>query len=656
MSFGTGTGVVYATALSFTGVKDTVHAMKVAGVTGTASDIAENVKVQFGAASKDFMLDQAVTGKGTAEFLGTTTVKSTVNDANANLVFADKVTFEGGNITQAKTADFKKGFELKADATVNNISALVGGLDVSTHTLTTDASSVAKIVADSKANPLKVALGGKMDVKSLVAGDDLAAMYVVAPKGLATETTADFVLNLSADISADKLAVINGLLVQPDRFSGTVLVAENKKLLFKAQASGNLTTKVADANNKLLTVSGDGATMTTSDGEISLDKEQKDAILGSGLNDSIARIMKATDQTSSIAKVVAEYVDTTDKAQISTFMAKVVERALPAADVASVSGVSDITSAIGASVSTSGAVSLASNNIDTRLASLGLASGSEGSSGVGFWAQGMMSTGTQDKDGAQEAFGITTKAITGGFDFSPADGHAMGVAFTYANADLDLTDGTKEKTSFVPKVFNMYTSNSLGSDVFFRGRFDLAYTDATNTGKGVFSAKDKELKSTYQTRYLGASGLVGVNVAVAENTFIAPMGGMNYKHIEGYVYKQQFNETASLKKEFASKGAASVTGGFSLYYVSSGEGYSIVPEATVMGVYDLDTQGQKMTVNDSDLVYTVEGEKAASALSVNGSVGATVKYDTIEVGVKAHGAWRSKYLGYGGSLKLRVNL
>jgi hypothetical protein len=658
-------GIVYAENLVFTGAADTVHEMLVGGIKGAGASIAADNIVKFGSGSSEFKLNQALTGAGTAQFVDKTKVVSTIDNADIHLAFDKEAIFEGGNVTKAKDAKFAGGLTLKTAATVNDISSVVGVVNLGTAVLNTD--SAAAVIAASATNAIKFGDNAKIDhsgapltVSQLQAGRKLnfsdaapATEAIVILTNLASDVKEEHVKGFRDEgttMNIYEFSVHEGNLVRIGKPAAEVM-KEIEKNTEAASEDAIPETKIEGSPENIVMHALEVAIKRA------MDKPMESRDLTKGFDYLIKEFLghktilpdSATEEEKVQAKIASEVM--------VNFQKETRERPDDAISKigSSVVGV-DFSMIAGAMAS---AISLTENATNVRFAQVAGAASGDVALKTGFWVLGSVGKGSLEKEGIKKGFKSSSWSMTGGADFEPVEGQVIGASVTYASS-LVKPEGVEDQTkAFKPLVISAYSNNSLGGNIFFR--FIGMMASLSNESKDRTIDPSAELVTAiYNSKYVSVNGMLGANLAMAENAYIVPVAGLEYRYSNAYQIAQTFvKDKAIADKSFSSKGGLIGKAGVSMCYVAAGDGYKFIPEASVMVNYDLNPNAQDMevTMYGTPDIWKVSGASTkAEALYFDGSLGGTMKYDMFEVSLKGNAMKRGKYLGYGGSLKLRVNL
>ena len=188
---------------------------------------------------------------------------------------------------------------------------------------------------------------------------------------------------------------------------------------------------------------------------------------------------------------------------------------------------------------TRGAQQLASKAIDTRRANklTGTNSGNMLESG-GFWVQYAYNDATQDEHDGVYGYDATTNGFSLGMDTELDDMTDVGLAYTYAKADISKNGGgAGSSVNSENHIFTLYSSYSL-DEMFFAGQLSYAFGD--NNGQRCVSGNP--VKASYDSSSWGIGLTGGYTLPIDADWSWQPLGAFNYYSIG----TDDYSETASL--------------------------------------------------------------------------------------------------------------
>lgn len=155
----------------------------------------------------------------------------------------------------------------------------------------------------------------------------------------------------------------------------------------------------------------------------------------------------------------------------------------------------------------------------------------------GFWVQGYVNNTEQDKRDEVNGFDADTGGVAMGLDAAATDQINVGVAFSWANTDVD-TEGVERNTmdidSYRFTVYGAYNAEAYYVDAqlaYATNTFDMERTIVAGTYNAV--ATSEHDGDQYSLRVRG-----GYPMAVGENWYITPRAGLEYTYLTEDTYTE----------------------------------------------------------------------------------------------------------------------
>ncbi len=305
------------------------------------------------------------------------------------------------------------------------------------------------------------------------------------------------------------------------------------------------------------------------------------------------------------------------------------------------------------------ALNIAGNIVDSRLGDFSaptvVSSGSPADAeGMGIWVEGVYGSGEQKKDVAgteATSFKNSMYAAVGGMDYKISDNSLFGVSVGYGSGELKFED-TKVEAKVCGIVALAYAAQNFG-DAFFSEKVGFARFDAERTFKREVDAKATSNPIQY---FAGVNG--GYNIKAGDFVNVAPMFKLRFENVLSFDEKESgATKTLVGIKNEDKKSLIGSAGARIAFNLQASEEMSISPDLHGFVNYDLLASGEKngkfkVTTSSSsvDMQYA-----NAEAFSADAGVGLTVKsLAGFEIGAKVDAQFRTKYLGYMGSLKVKL--
>ena len=199
--------------------------------------------------------------------------------------------------------------------------------------------------------------------------------------------------------------------------------------------------------------------------------------------------------------------------------------------------------AIGTSVASTGTVS-------NRLALLrgtdngrsGMVAGEEMMANRGMWIQAFGTTAEQDERKGVKGYDATTTGLAIGVDSDElVDGTRVGVAFSYASADVDSDAASNAQTDIDAYQLSAYASHNLASGVYLDGMIGYSF----NENKTERTALSNVYTGEYDSNTFTLSAEAGKSYDWKEAK-VTPFVGFNYLNVESDNYREAGTGGAAL--------------------------------------------------------------------------------------------------------------
>ncbi len=175
---------------------------------------------------------------------------------------------------------------------------------------------------------------------------------------------------------------------------------------------------------------------------------------------------------------------------------------------------------------------------ETRLASLrtghtGMAAGNVGQ-GLGVWGQVFGQTGEQDRRGGIDGYDVDSLGVSVGIDTrNLADNATVGLAFSYADTEVDSKNANRTKTEIDTYQVTLYGELKLDSSTWLTGQAAYAHSDndtirhnlggvAGLNARGDFDADTWSLRAELGRDYNMDSGMVLTPSVLANYMYYDP--------------------------------------------------------------------------------------------------------------------------------------
>lgn len=199
--------------------------------------------------------------------------------------------------------------------------------------------------------------------------------------------------------------------------------------------------------------------------------------------------------------------------------------------------------AIGAAVNVGGTTSTVVNN---RLASVragdatGIATGNQGL-GAHLWAQVFGATANQDVRDGIAGYEADSAGVVVGGDVAVTDSMRAGIAFSYADTDVNGDDVNRTDTRMDSYQISLYGDVDLGSDVYASAQLGYMYSDIATTRHNVGLVAGNTATADFSTDQYVARGELGRDLGIASNVTITPSLLANYMLVD----MDDFSETGA---------------------------------------------------------------------------------------------------------------
>lgn len=190
---------------------------------------------------------------------------------------------------------------------------------------------------------------------------------------------------------------------------------------------------------------------------------------------------------------------------------------------------------------TSTTVNVATQSIgltDTRLASLrtgdettGMAAGNVGR-GLRLWGQAFGSTADQDHRDGVDGYEADTFGGAVGLDTTNmSDNAVIGVAFSYADSDIDSDNANDTQTDIGSYQVTVYGDYDIDERTFLSGQFAYAFNDIESTRYNVGGVSGLTANSDYDSNQFTVAGKLGRDYATDQGLTLSPALLADYTHL-----------------------------------------------------------------------------------------------------------------------------
>lgn len=174
---------------------------------------------------------------------------------------------------------------------------------------------------------------------------------------------------------------------------------------------------------------------------------------------------------------------------------------------------------------------------NARMASLengnvisGMAAGNM-SEGLGAWGQVFGTTGEQDKRDGVDGYDVDTVGFAIGIDSQNiAENTTLGLAFSYADTDVDSKNANRTKTEVDTYQVSLYGSHNWDSRTRVLGQVAYASSDNDTTRHDVGGVAGLDAKGNFDADVWAVNAKVERDYEVNYNTVVTPSVLANYMH------------------------------------------------------------------------------------------------------------------------------
>lgn len=175
---------------------------------------------------------------------------------------------------------------------------------------------------------------------------------------------------------------------------------------------------------------------------------------------------------------------------------------------------------------------------DTRLASLrtgdettGMAAGNVGR-GLRLWGQAFGSTADQDHRDGVDGYEADTFGGAVGLDTTNmSDNAVIGVAFSYADSDIDSDNANDTQTDIGSYQVTVYGDYDIDERTFLSGQFAYAFNDIESTRYNVGGVSGLTANSDYDSNQFTVAGKLGRDYATDQGLTLSPALLADYTHL-----------------------------------------------------------------------------------------------------------------------------
>lgn len=175
---------------------------------------------------------------------------------------------------------------------------------------------------------------------------------------------------------------------------------------------------------------------------------------------------------------------------------------------------------------------------NTRLASLrdgsaqtGMTAGEMGN-GVTAWTQGFGKVAEQDRRDGIDGYDADTYGLAVGIDSANVMNDAtVGVAFSYANTDVDSKNANATETEVDSYQVSLYGDYDIDDQTYVTGTLAFAWNNNDQTRHNVGGVAGLTADSDFDSNQYIAYAEVGHDYAIANRTTLTPYALAHYQHI-----------------------------------------------------------------------------------------------------------------------------
>lgn len=437
-----------------------------------------------------------------------------------NLTVTGNFTGVSATVAAGGTADFKGTYSTTGNIVVNGTATFGDAVtDDSTATgaLTVGSSAVARLNADlTGVTALSVASGANFVVAAgalLEADTGVSSLENITLELTDTINTSGRVTfsgeQLAPTGAPVKLTVAQGVTISDGQSYNQIITGNAAPSAIAATSNALYTyTWTVDTNSYDLTVNLRNAGVTTLTG----------AVTGAN-NKGIATTVDSTALASLYSDVMAQS-DTESTLESLT------------PDVSGGAGAASINTTVASTGTVSNRLALLRGTDNGRS---GMVAGQEMMANREMWIQAFGTTVDQDERKGVKGFDATTSGLAIGADTDElVHGARVGVAFSYATADVDSDQSNNAQTDIDTYQLTAYGSKDLANDMYV----DAMVSYAWNEHEG---SRTDFLGDTYTSDYDGAQFSVKGEVGKAydwANTRVTPNVGLHYINVETDGYNE----------------------------------------------------------------------------------------------------------------------
>jgi outer membrane autotransporter protein len=588
--------------------------------------------------------DQLAASKGTVIFSGATTLSSDIGTSVASHDLK-AVTFGGttslGNNVYAKTVSLGGGsgvtYTMTGSKTIG--SAVAAGstslaaattLDLGAYTLTQGGTSGSSFsAADTSA--IKLTVGSSQATTGQIVLGGGTSKFANGGTITVTPTISGTVIH-----SGDKVALVSGGGAAPT--VGTINVTGSGLISWTA-AQGAVGTDRFSGNT---TVNDVVLTATVANASTAL----SGISTGGG-----AAVNVLTAYTGSNAKLVGL---SNALMNASTVDAKKGGEQLKADSTgASITAATGATSASLATVTGRSSQTLLASTNGT-----GISSG-EALKGMGFWAQGFGSSGSQGTISGQAGYDAATGGVALGADAKVSDSVRVGIAGSWATTQVDNKVGaggiSGNGTSIDSYQGTLYATY-MGKPWYVNGAFSGTVHNYDTTRKVAFGAFTDTVKGSHDGTQYTVKVDGGYPVAVGK-AVVTPFAGVTYSNLNQDAYTETSANGAGLTINSVSFDSYKSQLGAKVSTTLEAYGRNFVPELRASWVHEFNNKAVDTTAAFAagGSTFVTPGVKPGAEAAVIG-VGATiVGKSNIALTANYDAELRDSFVGHTGSLQLRAD-
>lgn len=228
---------------------------------------------------------------------------------------------------------------------------------------------------------------------------------------------------------------------------------------------------------------------------------------------------------------------------------------------ASTDEIDDVLSTLGATTdggNVTGAIAVsneAAAQVDIQLAALrsgearGVTTG-EYDNGLRAWGQVFGQTGEQDRRDNVAGYDLDTYGFTAGIDSqSVMEDTVLGVAFTYANTDVDSDNANNTQTDIDTYQLTAYGNTMLDQATYVAGQVSYGFGQNETTRSDIGGAGGPTANGEFDSHQFNVRAEVGRAVPVSESVTLTPKVSLSYLHYQADDYRETGAGNAGLNVE-----------------------------------------------------------------------------------------------------------